>query len=102
MSAYKGVLMWGIRVVIPPMYIPEELHAGHVGRMKMKGIARSYVYWPYMDKQLENLARSCSDCAQVKKLSPTSLHPGNGQPTMNPTSHRFCQPVPKADVPGDC
>ena len=78
-SVYKGVLMWGIRIIIPQKYrneILNELHAGHLGIVKMKSISRSYVYWPNIDKQLEQKANSCSGCAQVRKLPPTApLHP---------------------------
>lgn len=49
----------------------------------MKALARSYVYWPHLDAQLEELARSCSKCALAAK-SPrkAELHcwPDPGKP----------------------
>uniref|UniRef100_A0A1I8P5A3 Integrase catalytic domain-containing protein n=1 Tax=Stomoxys calcitrans TaxID=35570 RepID=A0A1I8P5A3_STOCA len=30
----------------------------------MKGIARSFVYWPGIDKEIENVPKSCKDCAE--------------------------------------
>ena len=43
---------------------------------RMKSVARSYVWWPALDKSIEELARSCETCKAVKH-SPTSvpLHP---------------------------
>ena len=33
----------------------------------MKALARGYVYWPNMDKQLEDLARTCTKCQLTAK-----------------------------------
>ena len=33
----------------------------------MKALARGYVYWPNMDKQLEELVKSCTKCQLVAK-----------------------------------
>ena len=53
-----------------------ELHRDHPGACKMKSVARSYMWWPGMDSEIENLAKSCSDCHAVKKAPPTApLHP---------------------------
>ena len=42
----------------------------------MKALARSYVWWLQLDKDLETLAKSCVSCLSVKQ-SPASapLHP---------------------------
>ncbi|GFS63417.1 retrovirus-related Pol polyprotein from transposon 17.6 [Trichonephila clavipes] len=43
-----GCIMYGQRVCIPRKFrknVLEELHAGHLGILKMKAIARSFVYW---------------------------------------------------------
>ena len=49
---------------------------GHVGMVLVKRIARSYAWWPGVDKNIEKLVKSCSSCQQVQK-SPESavLHP---------------------------
>ena len=39
----------------------------------MKAVARSYMWWPGMDRDLENLAKSCTACQLVKSAAP--LHP---------------------------
>ena len=97
MSIYKGILLWGIRVIIPTKYrahILEELHTGRVGIVKMKGIARRCVlakYWQAVRKYCKMLHRLCTSSI----FAPYFITP------MDPTSHRFCWPVPQSDVPGD-
>lgn len=60
-----GVVMWCYRVVIPKSLqesILKDLHTSHMGIVKMKSVARSYVYWPGIDSDIERLANSCSSC----------------------------------------
>ena len=41
----------------------------------MKAIARSAVWWPNMDKEIENIVSSCQRCAEQRSLSPLApLH----------------------------
>ena len=63
LSMEQGCILWGIRVIIPPSLQPqvlEELHHTHAGIVRIKAIARSYVWWPHLDQDLENLAKSCT------------------------------------------
>ncbi|XP_037931195.1 uncharacterized protein K02A2.6-like [Teleopsis dalmanni] len=58
----SGCLTFEHRVVIPPHYrqkLIENLHTSHLGMVKMKGIARSFIYWPGIDKDIENMANEC-------------------------------------------
>ncbi|KXJ07253.1 Uncharacterized protein K02A2.6 [Exaiptasia diaphana] len=42
----------------------------------MKALARSYVWWPNINQQLEMVAKSCSGCQQNQKMpSKVPLHP---------------------------
>ena len=72
-------LMWGLRVVVPEKCrkkILEELHEGHPGVVRMKSQARSHVWWPGIDHDIENLVKACSPCIQIKSdPSPVPLHP---------------------------
>ena len=46
LTVHQGCIVWGIRVVIPDKLqdrVLEELHDGHLGVVKMKALARSYV-----------------------------------------------------------
>lgn len=61
-------LVFDHRIVIPPKYrkaILQSLHAAHLGMCKMKGMARSFVYWPRIDADIEMIARDCGTCASV-------------------------------------
>ena len=54
----------------------EELHRDHPGITRMKQVARSYMWWPGIDQEIEQLARSCSLCLAVKHKPPVApLHP---------------------------
>ncbi|XP_060063528.1 uncharacterized protein K02A2.6-like [Ylistrum balloti] len=64
-TVQQGILLWGIRVIIPEELQPrvlEELHSGHPGIVKMKALARSHVWWPWIDKDLDQLAKNCNGC----------------------------------------
>ncbi|KAA3671050.1 uncharacterized protein DEA37_0005807 [Paragonimus westermani] len=72
-SNLNGCVLFGERVVIPRELQPRvirQLHVGHPGICRMKALARSYVYWPGMDEQLEQLVRSYHGCAYTSKAPP--------------------------------
>lgn len=57
------------RVMVPKSLqapILEELHATHLGVTKMKQLARRYVYWEGLDKDIERLVKGCESCARVR------------------------------------
>ena len=74
-----GVLLWGTRVVIPKKLqstILDEIHQDHPGVVRMKNMARSYFWWPHLDKEIEKKAKGCVDCQSVKGNPPRApLHP---------------------------
>ena len=79
LSMEQGCILWGIRVVIPPSLQPqvlEKLHHTHSGIVRMKAIARSYVWWPHLDQDLEKLAKSCVQCQSYRNMPAAApLHP---------------------------
>ena len=79
LSTEANCLLWGIRVIIPKKYQPqlcEELRSEHPGVSRMKALARSYLWWPGLDKQLEECARNCHECQSVKNSPAVApLHP---------------------------
>lgn len=69
-SELNGCLLMSERVIIPVKFqksILKQLHVGHPGIVRMKALARSYVYWPFIDSQIEELVRRCDRCASVAK-----------------------------------
>ena len=72
-------VLWGIRVVAQSKLrspILKELHRDHPGSSRMKSLARSYVWWPGMDRDVENIAKACMQCQQHKHAPPKApLHP---------------------------
>ncbi|GFW00810.1 transposon Tf2-6 polyprotein [Trichonephila clavipes] len=61
-----GCIMYGQRVCIQRKFrkdVLEELHAGHLGIVKMKAIARSFVYWKNIVNDIEEAAKKlCRLC----------------------------------------
>ena len=72
-------LLWGMRVVVPEKLrkrVLNELHLTHSGMSQMKAVARSHVWWPGLDKAIEDLIKTCSSCQQTRSLPAKSpLHP---------------------------
>ena len=48
----------------------EELHWEHPGICAMKAIARTCVWWPKMDEEIEQKIKLCSVCQDVRTSPP--------------------------------
>ena len=66
------------------MIVPKEgreavmslLHEGHPGVTRMKQLARGYVWWPGIDKELEFAVKTCADCQENHKSPARApMHP---------------------------
>ena len=79
LSSMDGCLLLGSRVIIPPPgreQLLQALHEGHPSITRMKALARSYIWWPSIDAEIELAVRSCDACQMVQKsASPSQLHP---------------------------
>ncbi|XP_064488490.1 uncharacterized protein K02A2.6-like [Ornithodoros turicata] len=79
LSLMKGCILWGNRVVIPPTLqasVMSALHAGHAGIMRTKALARSYVWWPGIDSDIENTVSRCRSRQMTRNMPPREApHP---------------------------
>ncbi len=79
LSIQSGCIMWGTRVVMPPVgraLVMDELHETHPGVSRIKALARSFVWWPGMDAELETKVRRCEQCQLHQKMpAKAPLHP---------------------------
>ncbi|XP_061724707.1 uncharacterized protein K02A2.6-like [Cydia pomonella] len=61
-----GCVMWGPRLVVPEKCkdkILTMIHEPHMGIVKSKALARSYVWWAGIDEAVERVCRACAVCA---------------------------------------
>ena len=79
LTVEEGCLLWGYRVIVPKSLrekLLQELHKDHPGVIRMKSVARSFMWWPGLDKEIEHLAKACQSCQAVKRAPPVApLHP---------------------------
>ena len=79
LSILDDCILWGSHIIIPPAgqsCVLDELHDTHPGASRIKSLARSYVWWPKIDSDLERKVKSCPDC-QLHQNQPAKapLHP---------------------------
>ncbi|GFO41416.1 polyprotein [Plakobranchus ocellatus] len=87
LSVENNCLLWGTRVVIPQSLegkVLELLHGEtHIGMAQMKALARSWLWWPQIDAEIEKSVRCCYTCQKFKsKPAKAPLSPGNGQKSL--------------------
>ena len=66
----NGIIMKGSRMVIPNTLrddILKKLHKAHLGMVKTKERAEETVYWPGINKEIEDIVESCSSCLTFQK-----------------------------------
>ena len=75
LSMVNNCLMVNENVVIPTslrLKVLRELHNGHPGIVRMKQLARNFVFWPGIDKDIESFVSKCSACLENLK-TPTKV-----------------------------
>ncbi|CAB3996901.1 Hypothetical predicted protein [Paramuricea clavata] len=92
LTMHQGCIMWGSRVVIPTKLRSEVLqilHESHVCVVRMKALARSYVWWPGIDLEIERMQwlPAGSTCPQMLNITPmrVAIYP------LVTYSCRFCK-----------
>ena len=92
-------VFWGIRVVIPPAgheRILTELHEAQPRTERMKELARSVVWWPSIDAEVEQLVSKCKICQMNRSNSPSApLHPREWPKTIVKSTRGLCRTVPR-------
>ena len=81
-TCFKGCIMWGSRVVIPPgrQKLLQELHIGHPGICRMKGLARTVMWWPNIDSHIEEMVKGCNECQMTTAVPPLNPLPWPSKP----------------------
>lgn len=86
LSIDENCLTWGNRVIIPldlRDHVLSLLHDQHPGIVRMKMLARSNVWWPNIDQDIENRVLSCEPCQLSRssdKKGPLQNWPTPGRP----------------------
>ncbi|CAH8565704.1 unnamed protein product [Dicrocoelium dendriticum] len=79
LSLHEGCILRGSRIVIPLTLrsaVLKELHDAHPGIVRMKALARSYCWWPAIDRDIEALLSTCNTCQKYQRDNPTGpIHP---------------------------
>ena len=69
-TVQNGCILNTLQVVIPGSLrkaVLTELHKAHTGIVKMKSVARMYVWWPSINQDIESCTCECKHCQQFKK-----------------------------------
>ena len=79
LSVQGGCLLWGSRVIVPTQgrsLVLQELHQSHPGVSRMKALARMFIWWPGLDKEIETTVKHCYTCEENhRKPRQEPLHP---------------------------
>lgn len=69
LSSFNNCIRCRNSVVIPDAHeheVLEELHINHPGILVMKGTAQLFVWYPMIDKEINDFVKTCSTCAVCK------------------------------------
>ena len=73
LCTYGEFLLRGTRIVVPKVLrdrVVRLAHEGHQGVVKTKYRLRSKVWWPRMDRDVENLCKICHGCQVTSNCDP--------------------------------
>ena len=75
LSCEENCVLWGSRVIIPEVFrekMLKEFHWEHPGTCPMKAKARTCVWWPKMDEEIEKEVKLCTVCKNVRSSPPSA------------------------------
>ena len=92
LSVGGGCVLWECRVVVPTkgrVCALRMLHEGHPQAARMMSLARGYIWWPGVDREIEDCVKDCTICQMNRKDPPVTPTPMvmAGQ-AMDPSTHR--------------
>ncbi|KAK6757826.1 hypothetical protein RB195_015570 [Necator americanus] len=73
MTTVEGCLLTASRRVVPKSLrylVLSTLHKAHPGKTRVKMLARSFVYWPTMDSDIEKLVKTYPRCDPWQRIRP--------------------------------
>ena len=73
LAVADGIIFKGQQVLIPRLLrldILAQLNSGHQGIEKTRHLARESVYWPRIDKDIEDLCKRCQFCQELQTQQP--------------------------------
>jgi hypothetical protein len=73
LSETQGISLKDQRILIPLVLrrkILDKLHQGHQGIEKTKQRVRQSVFWPQVNKDIEELVSKCSHCQELRNANP--------------------------------
>ena len=71
----EGCVVWGCRVVVPGGgrdIALRMIHEAHPGIVRMKRLARSYLWWPGLDRDIEHCVKKCHICQSSREDPPAA------------------------------
>ena len=102
LSESHGLLLRNTRIVIPKSLQKAVLHSaheGHQGIVRTKHMVREKVWWPGIDKQIEEMIKTCIPCqSMAPKSPPEPLQPSTMPDMPWQTIHvDLCGPFPTGE-----
>jgi hypothetical protein len=73
LTVSEGCLCWGNRVIVPRVLrgkVLQMLHEQHIGIVRMKLLARQMVWWPGVEKDIEDVIVNCETCLVTQARVP--------------------------------
>ena len=70
---YDGYIIFHDRIVIPQALRAElldRLHSGHQGRERCKRLARNSVFWPHINRDINERVDKCKQCLEQRNSPP--------------------------------
>lgn len=73
LSVVDGIILRGDRMVVPEKLQQKAMaiaHRSHPGMSTTKHLLRKYVWWPAMDRAVEEFIKSCTTCIKLSTSDP--------------------------------